>query len=168
MAEDFPVKSGRGFWKKRFTGIPTRRQKYWDVFVGMLLPVACVVFDPFVFQRRIPGDSSQDTAMLEAIQILAYAVIALEVVLLAVASATRASKGRAALREDLTRMVSEVLAAAGRRTVCILLGPKAALAGVAPQPRTLVGAWGAAPVCVRAALEVVLSGGPLRGLDPAP
>jgi beta-glucosidase-like glycosyl hydrolase len=90
-----------------------------------------------------------------------------EIVLVAVACSIRAWKGRAGLDARLTRVVTDVLAAAGARTVVVLLSAPAALAGVEPPPRTLVAAWGDAPVCVRAAIDVVLAGGPLRGLDPS-
>jgi hypothetical protein len=90
-----------------------------------------------------------------------------EIVLVAVACSIRAWKGRAGLDPRLARVVTDVLAAAGARTVVVLLSAPAALAGIEPAPRTLVAAWGDAPVCVRAAIDVVLSGGPLRGLDPS-
>jgi beta-glucosidase-like glycosyl hydrolase len=89
-----------------------------------------------------------------------------EVVLVAVACSIRAWKGRAGLDARLGRVVGDVLAAAGPRTVVVLLSAPAALAGVEPAPATLVAAWGEAPVCVRAAIDSVLAGGPLRGLDP--
>jgi hypothetical protein len=50
--------------------------------------------------------------------------------------------------------------------VTVLFTAPGALADVEPAPATLVAAWGDAPVTVRAALDVVLSGSPLRGLDP--
>jgi hypothetical protein len=64
------------------------------------------------------------------------------------------------------RLLSDVLRAAGERTVVAVLSAPGAVGDVSPPPATLVAAWGDAPVCVRAAIDVVLSGGPLRGLDP--
>jgi beta-glucosidase-like glycosyl hydrolase len=90
-----------------------------------------------------------------------------ELVLLAVACSIRAWKGRAGLDPRLVRTVTDLLAASGGRTVVVLLSAPAALADVATPVTTLVAAWGDAPVCVRAALDVVLAGGPLRGLDPS-
>jgi len=90
-----------------------------------------------------------------------------DLVFLAVACSIRAWKGRAGLDAKLARLCGEVLRAAGKRTVVVALGAPGTVADVRPQPATLVAAWGDAPVCVRAAIDVVLSGGPLRGLDPA-
>lgn len=90
-----------------------------------------------------------------------------DLVFVAVACSTRAWKGRSGLEPRLLRLLEGVLAAAGDRTVTVLLCAPAAIAGLASPPPTLVAAWGDAPVCVRAALDVVLAGGPLRGLDPS-
>ncbi len=90
-----------------------------------------------------------------------------DLVFLAVACSIRAWKGRAGLDLPLARLAGEVLHRAGERTVVVVLSSTVAVADVAPAPATLVAAWGDAPVCVRAAIDVVLSGGPLRGLDPA-
>jgi beta-glucosidase-like glycosyl hydrolase len=91
-----------------------------------------------------------------------------ELVVLAVACAQRAWKGRPGLRPSLRDLVGHVTSRAAQKTVCLLLASPGVLADVAPQPPSLVAAWGDAPVCVRAALDVLLSGGPMRGLDPAP
>lgn len=90
-----------------------------------------------------------------------------DLVFLAVACSIRAYKGRAGLDARLVRLVSQVLHLAPRKTAAVLLTAPGAIADVDPAPTTLVAAWGDAPVCVRAAIDVVLSGGPLRGLDPS-
>lgn len=41
------------FWRRQFTGEPTREQNYFDFPVGILLPILCFMFDPIVFN----GDS---------------------------------------------------------------------------------------------------------------
>ena len=56
----------------------------------------------------------------------------------------------------------------GHKTTCLLLSSPGVLAEVDPRPPTLVAAWGDASVTVRAALDVLLGGGPMRGLDPVP
>lgn len=91
-----------------------------------------------------------------------------EVVVLAVACAQRAWKGRSGLRPSLRDLVGHVLGRAGPKTVCLLLASPGVIDEVRPRPATLVAAWGDAPVSVRAALDVLLGGAPMRGLDPAP
>lgn len=89
-----------------------------------------------------------------------------DVVFLAVASSIRAHKLRANLAPGLRQLVGEVLSRAPAKTLTVLFTAPGALEGVSPAPQCLVAAWGDAPVTFRAALDVVLSGGPLRGLDP--
>ena len=89
-------------------------------------------------------------------------------VVLLVACAQRAWKGRAGLRPSLCDLAGHVVRRAGGKTVCLLLASPGILADVAPHPPTLVAAWGDAPVSLRAALDVLLTGAPMRGLDPAP
>jgi len=89
-----------------------------------------------------------------------------DLVFLSVACSIRAWKGRAGLDSKLASLVGAVLRAAGERTVVSVLSAPGAVADVEPPPATLVAAWGDAPVCVRAAIDSILSGGPLRGLDP--
>jgi hypothetical protein len=91
-----------------------------------------------------------------------------QLVVLAVACAQRAWKGRSGLRPSLRDLVGHIVERAGAKTVCLLLSAPGVLADVRPAPATLVAAWGDAPVSVRAALDVLLGGGPMRGLDPAP
>jgi beta-glucosidase-like glycosyl hydrolase len=97
---------------------------------------------------------------------LVHRAVESDVVFLAVACSIRAWKGRAGMDPRLVRAAGSVLRAAGPRTVVVVLGAPSSLAGVEPGPQTVVAAWGDAPVCVRAAIDAVLSGGPLRGLDP--
>ena len=39
-----------GFWKRQFTGAPTRLQTGFDVILGIVLPMICLAADPIVFQ----------------------------------------------------------------------------------------------------------------------
>ncbi len=91
-----------------------------------------------------------------------------QLLVLAIASAQRAWKGRAGLKPSLAALVGRLVERAGSKTVCLLLSSPGVLAGVDPRPPTLVSAWGDASVTVRAALDVLLGGGPMRGLDPVP
>jgi hypothetical protein len=89
-----------------------------------------------------------------------------DLVFAAVACSIRAYKGRAGIHPELARILREVLRVAASKTVVVLLSGPEAIHEIDP-PATVVAAWGDAPVCIRAAIDVVLSGGPLRGLDPA-
>jgi beta-glucosidase-like glycosyl hydrolase len=97
---------------------------------------------------------------------LLSAVDEADVVFLGIASSIRSYKGRANLDAGLRTLVGEVVARAPGRTVTVLFTAPGALEGVDPAPATLVAAWGDAPVTLRAAMDVILSGGGLRGLDP--
>ncbi len=90
------------------------------------------------------------------------------VVVLAIACDQRAWKGRMGLKPSLAGFVDHVLERAPQRTLTLLLSAPGVLHGLSREPRTVVAAWGDAPVSIQAALDVVLSGGPMRGLDPAP
>ena len=68
------VPSRRGFLWRQFSGSATRRQKTFDVLVGILLPVLCLFFDPVVFRGGILGPP-----LLGRLRLFAYAVIALEI-----------------------------------------------------------------------------------------
>ena len=105
--------------------------------------------------------NSEDEALLELAQ-------EADLILLPIFCATRAYKGRAGLRPELARLVLDVLDVAPSKTVCIVHGGPAVLIPLGILPATVVSAWGGAPVCVRAALDVVLTGSPLRGVDPSP
>ncbi len=89
-----------------------------------------------------------------------------DLVWLGVACSIRAWKGRAGLSGELAELVSRILRVAGHKTVCVAFTAPGALDGVDPPPRTLVAAWGDASVCVRAALDAVLSGGASEGHRP--
>lgn len=89
-----------------------------------------------------------------------------DTVLLAVASSIRAWKGRATLDPGLARLVTAILERAGGKTVTVLFTAPGVLETVGTAPATLVGAWGDAEVTFRAALDVLLSGGYVRGMDP--
>jgi beta-glucosidase-like glycosyl hydrolase len=89
-----------------------------------------------------------------------------DVVFLAIASSIRSHKLRANLAPGLRELVGELLTRAPAKTLTVLFTAPGALEGVSPQPQCLVAAWGDAPVTFRAALDVILAGGPLRGLDP--
>jgi beta-glucosidase-like glycosyl hydrolase len=90
-----------------------------------------------------------------------------DLVLLVVACSIRAWKKRAGLDPRLAGLVDGLLRSAGDRTVTVLLSAPGAIADLPAAPPTLVAAWGDAAVCVRASLDVILAGGPLRGLDPS-
>lgn len=115
---------------------------------------------PGGFARVARSDGNQaDRALLAAVE-------EAEVVFLAVVSSIRSAKGRARIAPDLARLVGDVLRVAPARTVTVLFTAPGAIEGLDPRPRTLVAAWGDAAVSARAAIDVILSGGPLRGLDP--
>lgn len=89
-----------------------------------------------------------------------------EVVVVGIGCSIRAWKGRAGLHPSLLALVAAILARAPRKTVTILFTAPGAIEGLPVDPATLVAAWGDAEVSIRAALDVVLSGGAIRGLDP--
>ncbi len=91
-----------------------------------------------------------------------------ELVVVLVACSQRAWKGRPGLRTSLTALLGRLSERAGARAVFLTLAARGVLAGVQPRPGTLVAAWGDVPVCIRAALDVLLLGRPMRGLDPSP
>src|SRR5438270_8036310 len=39
-----------GFWARQFQTEPTPSQKRWDWYFGVIVPVVCVFFDPFIFR----------------------------------------------------------------------------------------------------------------------
>jgi len=40
----------QGFWRRQFQTEPTRRQRQYDWFFGVVIPLVCIFFDPFVFR----------------------------------------------------------------------------------------------------------------------
>lgn len=91
-----------------------------------------------------------------------------DIVLLALFASTRASKGRAGLSPELARLVMDVLDVAPAKTVCVVHGGPALTGCLAARPPTVVSVWGDAPVSIRAGLDTVLTGSPMRGVDPSP
>lgn len=76
------------FWGRQFADKPTRAQTVFDVCAGIILPVACLVFDPIVFR----SDGWGFGPVLGPFRLFAYALIALEIAALA---AWLALRGRA-------------------------------------------------------------------------
>ncbi|MCE9635675.1 MAG: hypothetical protein K8T90_08225 [Planctomycetes bacterium] len=111
------------------------------------------------FVRVVAWDAEKGSGLLDLVDEAG-------VVFLAVASSIRSYKGRANLAPGLRALVGAILDRAAAKTVTVLFTAPGAMEGVSPAPRTLVAAWGDAPVTFRAALDVILAGGPLRGLDP--
>jgi hypothetical protein len=68
------------FWRRQFLATRTRPQITFDVIVGIILPVLCLIFDPIVFRGGFRGEGG----ILKNFQLFAYTVIALEVLTLAV------------------------------------------------------------------------------------
>lgn len=66
--------------RRQFDASPTRAQARFDVIFGVLLPVACFVFDPFVFG----GFGSDRHGRFESYQFFTYALSALEMATLSV------------------------------------------------------------------------------------
>jgi beta-glucosidase-like glycosyl hydrolase len=113
------------------------------------------------FARCTPADAEGCAAGI------VHRALEADLVFLAVACSIRAWKNRAGLDARLLAAVESVLRVAADKTVVVVLSAPCALEGLKTPPPTLVAAWGDAPVCVRAAIDVVLTGGPLRGLDPS-
>lgn len=78
----------REFLRRQFRGEPTRAQRTFDITVGMVLPVLCLVFDPLVFRNWF---SVQPLA--GRFQLFAYGFIAVEIIALAVWLAIGARAG---------------------------------------------------------------------------
>jgi hypothetical protein len=68
----------RGFIRRQFEGRATRGQKMFDALVGVALPLVCLYFDPIVFRSTGFG-----APVLGGYRVFAYAVIGLEIALLA-------------------------------------------------------------------------------------
>ena len=67
------------FLRRQLTGTATRPQIIFDLAVGVILPILCLIFDPIVFRGGFAGEG-----VLKDWQLFAYIVITLEVVTLAV------------------------------------------------------------------------------------
>jgi hypothetical protein len=74
-----PPMKRQGFLRRQFQTEATLSQLIFDVTVGMILPVLCLVFDPIVFRRGFGGGP-----VLGDYQFFAYGLIAIEVVTLGV------------------------------------------------------------------------------------
>ena len=69
-----PPEKRRGFLWRQFQPEPTLSQVIFDVTVGMILPILCLVFDPIVFRNGIIGKP-----LLGDYRLFAYGLIAIEV-----------------------------------------------------------------------------------------
>jgi hypothetical protein len=69
----------RAFVRRQFRDEATLSQVIFDITVGMAMPILCLVFDPIVFRA---GGFGQPLAA--RFQLLAYSIIAIEIVALAV------------------------------------------------------------------------------------
>lgn len=68
-----------GFLRRQFAGTATRPQTVFDVVVGIILPILCLIYDPIVFRSGFGGEGG----FLKDFKLFAYSVIALEVLTLA-------------------------------------------------------------------------------------
>lgn len=50
-------KKSKGFWRRQFQTEATRAQKTFDWLFGVLLPIACFIFDPVVFKGNLLGEA---------------------------------------------------------------------------------------------------------------
>jgi hypothetical protein len=66
LDEDRPEPK-KGFWRRQFQKDSTKKQKIFDWIFGVVLPVACVFFDPIVFKGGLGG-----TAFLGTYKPFAY------------------------------------------------------------------------------------------------
>src|SRR6185295_4765290 len=78
-----------GFWKRQFTGEPTKGQNRYDVIFGIVMPILCLLMDPIVF-KGFGGILSYWSGM-------AYAFIGAEILVLAFWLYLRGLLGNAAL-----------------------------------------------------------------------
>jgi hypothetical protein len=67
------------FLRRQFRVEPTLAQVVFDITIGIVLPILCLVFDPLVFRSGILG-----APMAGQFQLFAYAFIAIEIIALAV------------------------------------------------------------------------------------
>lgn len=65
-----------GFWKRQFAPIPTEAQDKFDSIFAIVLPLLCLVADPFVFKGLGP---LRNQAILGDYQLLAYLVTTVEI-----------------------------------------------------------------------------------------
>jgi hypothetical protein len=67
-----------GFFRRQLSPPTTRAQTFFDVFLGIVAPILCFVFDPIVFKGGF------DNALLPQFQSFAYMVSAVEILILIV------------------------------------------------------------------------------------
>jgi len=70
-------KKGMGFWQRQFSPNATSPQLYFDIGLGIILPLLCIIIDPFVFRYN-----SLATSPLSKYRIFAYLAIALGIITL--------------------------------------------------------------------------------------
>jgi hypothetical protein len=69
----------REFLRRQFRGETTRAQVIFDISIGIVLPILCLMFDPLVFRKGLSG-----APMAGQFQFFAYSFIAIEIIALAV------------------------------------------------------------------------------------
>jgi hypothetical protein len=69
----------REFLRRQFRGEATLAQVIFDITIGMVLPILCLMFDPLVFRSGISG-----RPLAGRFQLFAYGFIAIEIIALAV------------------------------------------------------------------------------------
>lgn len=82
-AEWLNIESGRGageggrasFWQRQFQQEPTRGQIIFDVFLGIVLPILCFIFDPIIFRGNFFGGA----ALFGRIQLPVYLMAFIEI-----------------------------------------------------------------------------------------
>jgi hypothetical protein len=74
-----PPGERRSFWARQYGPQVSPGQVVFDLFGGVLLPLACLWFDPIVFQSGGLGE-----AMLVKVKVAAYSFVAIEIVTLLV------------------------------------------------------------------------------------
>ena len=52
LNENLEIKTEKSFWKRQFQQESTESQRTFDWLVGVILPIACFVFDPIVFKNQ--------------------------------------------------------------------------------------------------------------------
>ncbi|MFL6256366.1 MAG: hypothetical protein ACJ74T_15280 [Pyrinomonadaceae bacterium] len=85
----------QGFWRRQFDDAPTPAQRKFDMVFGIIMPILCFAFDPFVFRAGVMGGRG----LYSKYQFYAYTLCALEMVALCawLCSAGRAGRRPAAL-----------------------------------------------------------------------
>lgn len=68
----------KGFWRRQFSGDPTPGQRTFDLLLGAVFPIGCLVFDPIVFRNLVMGGGGY----LAEYRIAAYIFIGFEILIL--------------------------------------------------------------------------------------